>query len=159
MTSSSFRHLVAFYSHSDPTSPSSLSLCRPLFAYLNKMVGNAADAEDLLQETLVRVARGPAQFEQRSSVKTWVYKVATNVAIDSFRQNKKGQYIEFDEGDDRSDFDTRHSMILDQMNQCIRRVVDSLPPDYRAALILTSFEANPWLRQQIFVVSLYQPSK
>ena len=63
-----------------------------LFTYLARMTGNQAEADDLLQETLMRIARALPGFEQRSSVKTWVYRIATNVAIDALR--KRGRYPE-----------------------------------------------------------------
>ncbi len=47
------------------------SLSAPLQRYLERMVGNKAQADDLLQETLLRIARGLPGFKGRSSVKTW----------------------------------------------------------------------------------------
>ena len=117
-------------------------LSQPLAAYLRRMTGNAADADDLLQETLMRIARGLPQFEQRSSVKTWAYRIATTVAIDFFRKSKKGHSIEFNETDDCSDFDEEDRLVLDEMNECVRNVIDGLPPDYRAALILYNLQGK-----------------
>ena len=117
-------------------------LSGPLSAYLKRMTGNAADAEDLLQETLIRIARGLPQFEQRSSVKTWVYRIATTVAIDFFRRTNKDHFIEFNETDDCSDFDEDDRLVLDEMNACVRDVIDGLPPDYRAALVLYNLQGK-----------------
>lgn len=117
-------------------------LSGPLSAYLKRMTGNAADADDLLQETLMRIARGLPQFEQRSSVKTWAYRIATTVAIDFFRRTNKDHFIEFNETDDCSDFDEDDRLVLDEMNTCVRDVIDSLPPDYRAALILYNLQGK-----------------
>jgi RNA polymerase sigma-70 factor (ECF subfamily) len=103
------------------------------------MVRNPADADDLLQETLLRIARGLPEFEGRASVKNWAYRIATNAAIDFLRRSSRVALIEFDEsspeepGSDRDDEDT---MILDEMNHCVREVIDGLPPQYRAALVL-----------------------
>jgi RNA polymerase sigma-70 factor, ECF subfamily len=52
-----------------------------LHAHCYRMLGSAADAEDALQETLLRAWRGLAGFEGRSSVRSWLYKVATNACL------------------------------------------------------------------------------
>jgi len=55
-----------------------------LVRYLTRVVGEA-DAEDLAQESLVKVDRGLEQFRGDSSLSTWIYRIATNVARDRFR--------------------------------------------------------------------------
>ena len=52
-----------------------------LAAHCYRMLGSAADAEDALQEALLRAWRGLAQFEGRSSFRSWLYKIATNACL------------------------------------------------------------------------------
>lgn len=121
------------------------SLGPELRAYLRRMVRNAADADDLLQETLLRIARGLPEFEGRASVKNWAYRIATNAAIDFLRRSTRVTLIEFDASspeEPSSDHDDEDTMILDEMNRCVREVIDGLPPQYRAALVLHQLQGK-----------------
>ena len=117
-------------------------LSPPLLGYLRRMVGHSADAEDLLQETLIRISRGLPRFEQRSKARTWAYRIATNVAVDYLRKTGKGRFVEFVDSHEPVDFDEEDRLVLDEMNDCIRGVIDKLPPDYRAALILFNLQGK-----------------
>lgn len=117
-------------------------LSRPLFGYLRKMLGNSADADDLLQETLMRIAGGLPKLEQGTAVKSWAFRIASNVAIDHIRKNKRASLVEFTDEEDRDDTDEEDRLVLDEMNCCVREVIDRLPPDHRAAIVLFNLEGK-----------------
>ena len=59
---------------------------RALTGYCYRMLGSGFEAEDAVQETMLRAWRSGAGFEGRSSVRSWLYRIATNVCIDMHRQ-------------------------------------------------------------------------
>ena len=52
-----------------------------------RMLGSVQDAEDVVQETLLAAWRGLSGFEERSSVRTWLYRIATNRCLNALRAN------------------------------------------------------------------------
>lgn len=62
---------------------SELEALRPeLTGYCYRMLASPFDADDAVQETILRAWRAAGDFERRASVRTWVYQIATNVCID-----------------------------------------------------------------------------
>jgi len=62
---------------------------RELQLHIYRIVGSAQDAEDLLQETLLAAWRGLAGFEERASIRAWLYRIATNRSLDVLRASRR----------------------------------------------------------------------
>lgn len=117
-----------------------------LSRYLHRYVGDRTLADDLLQETLIRIAQGLPDFAGRAKVKTWAFSIATRVAADYFRNPERRIHIvEVNEAAELPDTDrlTDERIVMAEMDACVRQVIDSLPDDYRSALILHDLEGLP----------------
>lgn len=118
-------------------------LAQPILRYLERYVGDRALAEELRQETLMRMHKGLSSFAGRSSIKTWAFSIASRVAADHLRQpGRKTRIVDLDEAAEPIDPDRAidERLVVDEMNGCVRQVIDSLPDAYRAALVLHDLE-------------------
>jgi RNA polymerase sigma-70 factor, ECF subfamily len=74
-----------------------------LHAHCYRMLGSVHDAEDALQDALLRAWRGIGRFEGRSSLRSWLYRIATNTCLDVAGRNKRVLPIDFGPGADPHD--------------------------------------------------------
>ena len=70
---------------------------RPLYAYLNRMLGNHAQSDDVFQQTWIRVVRRLGEYESKQKFFAWLTMIAHNLAIDQFRREKKSAELPLDD--------------------------------------------------------------
>jgi RNA polymerase sigma-70 factor (ECF subfamily) len=115
--------------------------------YISRLT-NTHDAEDITQEAFEKISRGLEGFQEKSKLSTWVYRIATNTALDKLRApSYKLSPEEFtDETEDKnvwignSKAPVDQSLIRKEMGECVREYVDELPSDYKTVIILSELE-------------------
>jgi len=113
-----------------------------LNGYIRSMVRDAAVADDLTQETFVRVHRKVESVREAGAVSTWLFRVATHVALDWLRQTKRQGAHEsgVDLGEVEPLDETRpsleHTIERREMSACMQRYLNQLSDSYRAVIIL-----------------------
>ena len=123
---------------------------RPLVSFLHRMVRDVATAEDLAQEVFLRVYRARAQYSPSAKFTTWLFRIATNLALNSVRDNRYHKMEVSSDGpleDNQAPMEipAREMRIDDRMverdkSQFIRRAIASLPEKQRAAVLLHKYE-------------------
>ena len=123
----------------------------PLVNFLNRMVRDQATAEDLAQEVFLRVYRARKQYTPSAKFTTWLFRIATNLALNSVRDNRHHRMgISIDapaDGDDSPPLELKaremridERMIERDRVEIIRRAIWSLPEKQRAAVLLHKYE-------------------
>ena len=121
---------------------------RPVVHFLFRMVQNQAISEELAQEVFLRVYRSRATYEPTAKFTTWLFRIATHVALNSIRDRKherghESLEEEVIEGVGRQIPDRRptieHTMVSDARLDEVRRAVDALPPKQRAAVVMHKY--------------------
>ena len=113
-----------------------------LIFYLSSFTGSIHTAEELMEETFVKLAIRRPRFSGRSAFKTWLYAIARNVAMDWLRKNPKGRTVSMEElGDSLAEeASLERSLLLEERAVILHRAMQKLRPEYAQVLHLIYFE-------------------
>ena len=116
-----------------------------------KILGNPQDAEDILQETFIKAFRHLADFNGRSRLSTWLYRIATNEALMLIRKRKPDS-VSIDDPSNDNDPDQEPLEIVDwccmperellssESRQYLDSAIESLPTNLRVVFVLRDIE-------------------
>jgi RNA polymerase sigma-70 factor (ECF subfamily) len=129
--------------------------------YIRSMTRDPDEADDLTQETFLRVHRALSSLQDRDAVVAWLYRIATRVCYDRFRQSSGRPVLEtFEAGpsepaqvpwSDADDPRLDKALERAEMSHCVREYLDGLSNDYRTAIILHDLEGatNPQIANML----------
>ncbi len=119
---------------------------RRMYAVALRMCSNPEDAQDCLQEAMLRIFRAISGFKAQSSFSTWVYRITMNTCLDELRRRKNRPNTSLDDlvdagwspsdGEDTPERRAIHA----EMHAYLQRFISELPEDMRAAVVLRDVE-------------------
>lgn len=128
----------------------------PITNYLYRFLNDYEEAVDLAQETFIRVYFAIERYHTDYAFSTYIYRIATNLAISEIRRRKRRQILSLTglfqaEGDEMTEFqvpDSRRlqdeTMVEDERTAVIAKAIATLPPKYRVPIVLRDIEGKSY---------------
>ena len=125
---------------------------RPMVSFMYRMARNSAAAEDLAQEVFLRVYRSRETYEASAKFTTWLYRIATNLAVNHARDSRHERpevQVSLDEPDEDTgttlelpdaSLNAEQQMVRRERLLAIRRKVEALPEQQRLAVIMHKYQ-------------------
>lgn len=111
-----------------------------------RMLYNVQEAEDVVQETFLRVFTNLDRFDESQKFSTWIYRIGTNLCIDRLRRRKTTYSLDAEINDSEgadwhsmlasSERTPEGELLLSETQEQVRRAIDALPEKYKSAVIL-----------------------
>lgn len=127
----------------------------PLVNFLYRMVRNREQAEDLAQEVFIRVYRARADYVPSAKFTTWLFRIATNLALNSLRDSRHQRMelsldapvtVDAEDGDERpldvaeKNPNIEEHLVQEAQRDMIRHAIEKLPEKQRAAVLLHKYQ-------------------
>jgi RNA polymerase sigma-70 factor, ECF subfamily len=125
---------------------------RPMIGFMYRMTGNSAIAEELAQEVFLRVYRSRASYAADAKFSTWLYRIATNLAVNHARDTRNeraGNAVSLDEPDEESGevrelpdtmMTAEEAIVREERMAAIRAKVMALPERQRMAVLMHKYQ-------------------
>jgi len=125
---------------------------RPMVSFMYRMARNAAAAEDLAQEVFLRVYRSRETYEATAKFTTWLYRVATNLAVNHARDTRHERpevQVSLDEPDEETGttlelpdthLTAEQAMVRRERMKAIRSKVEALPEQQKLAVLMHKYQ-------------------
>ncbi len=117
-----------------------------IYNLVYRMISRKEDVEDLTQEAFIKAFNSLHNFDKQFAFSTWLFKIATNNAIDYLRKKKLSTFSidkDFDSDDNDmkfeipdNDYKPDRIMMDDQMKTVLDEAIDSLPPKYKLVIVM-----------------------
>ena len=130
---------------------------KPVFNFILRFVGSRELAEDLLQETFLRVIKGAARYERRAKFTTWLYTIARNLCVDQSRRAKHRKALSLDAPMSKSSesgtlldvvagqgLPSDRAAVSQQLHQKIHQALGALSEEQREVFLMREFLDMPF---------------
>lgn len=126
-----------------PSTPSLDSLLRDHYSMIQavcrRILLNDSDADDATQNAMIAIVRGYESFDGRSAFSTWVYRIATNAALDELRRRRRRPLSLFSNDGQQVDIADTHSddrQLAFEASDYLAQGLAQIPEEFRVALVL-----------------------
>ncbi len=122
---------------------------KPIYNFIWRLIGSPDEAEDLTQETFLKVYGELSNLRDPGQFKFWLYRIARNEVYQRLRRTKKRPEVSIDNeeigyydflADDNQELDPERRVLSDELHQVVRSSLQSLKPKYRDVFVLAVFE-------------------
>lgn len=121
-----------------------------IFSFIYRFVGSRETAEDLTQETLIRVFHSRKTYRPQAKFQTWVYTIAKNISLNELRRSRR-KHVSLTGGDGESAVLLRQledpafprpdrALMQEELQSLIRTAINSLPENQQLAVVLRRYE-------------------
>ena len=122
-----------------------------VFCYLVRLLGNETEADDLAQETFVRVFQNRTRFRPSAKFSTWLFTVATNLARDRLRWRRRHPHVSVEADESEPEHGLKQTLVSSdpspaenleaaERTAAVREAVAELPEELRLPLVLAEYE-------------------
>jgi RNA polymerase sigma factor (sigma-70 family) len=111
-----------------------------LYNFFLRMTGSTEDGEDLVQEVFLRMLNYRNTYRDDSRFETWMFQIARNARIDSFRKRRRGEPLSVDREPVNPDPGPDESLIKKNETDLLHRALALLAEDKREVLLLSRFQ-------------------
>ena len=117
-----------------------------LYNYCYRMLGNADDASDVVQEAFVNAYRALARFRIDASFGAWLHRIAHNLCVDKHRARGRAGHCSIDDACDAGcepaddDMSPPELAQLSELGETLQKAIMELPPKYRSVVIMRHFQ-------------------
>lgn len=115
-----------------------------LMNVIGRMLSSAEEAEDIVQETFVRVYQHRQSFNFKHCFSTWIYTIALNLARNELRKRKKFKFYEISEMQGNETEFAVEMKIPSRLPEEIKAAMEELPEKYRTAFLLRDIQEMPY---------------
>lgn len=120
-----------------------------ILRYVSRMT-SPDEAEDITQEIFIKVNHSLDSFRGESSLSTWIYRIATNAALDRLRASSRKPSNPISEADletmdqnvwtDEIASGADEEIVRSEMSECVREFIERLPHDYKTVMLLSELD-------------------
>jgi len=115
-----------------------------LMNVIGRMLSSAEEAEDIVQETFVRVYQHRQSFNFQHCFSTWIYTIGLNLARNELRKRRRFKFFEISEMEGNEREFAVDPKLPSRIPEMLQAAVDNLPPKYKEAFLLRDVQEMPY---------------